>query len=381
MPPPRAVTERAPPPARTVEQPRENFELEPKLVQSFRSDGKLVRVEVIRAQNAGPMRPAVIMLHGASGLGSGWLGYPYGEELARRGIDAFVVRYYDGLDANDGAKSSSDLHYRREQIISDAISFVAARADIDPNRIGVYGMSLGAFHALALGTHDSRVSAIADVMGAMPGQIALGSVTSMPPTLLIHGARDRIVPIERMYDVASMLDQIGTPYEVKVYTDQAHNLTGPAHTDSILTVADFFDRQLNGASLTASAAVPSSSRTLTSIAEIQPVIAKRTVSSRKSKDAKSSKVASKEQRGNVKGAAKVPAKTHAKAIAGKESAKSTTVAKATSNPTAATRTASKAKAGGIQKEVRTASKATPAKAKISPTSRAPVDRNQLAATR
>src|SRR3546814_8143748 len=85
-------------------------------------------------------------------------------------------------------------------------------------------------------------------MGAMPRHVPASSVSHMPPTLLIHGARDRVVPISRMYEVASLLDDIGATYEVKVYMDQAHNLAGAAHTDSVLTVADFFDRQLNGAS-------------------------------------------------------------------------------------------------------------------------------------
>src|SRR3546814_9443196 len=111
-------------------------------------------------------------------------------------------------------------------------------------------------------------------MGAMPRHVPESRVSHMPPTLLIHGARDRIVPISRMYEVASLLDDIGASYEVKVYMDQAHNLAGAAHTDSVLTVADFFDRQLNGASTSvANAAVPQSVRALTDLAEIKPAVA------------------------------------------------------------------------------------------------------------
>src|SRR3546814_2727273 len=105
------------------------------------------------------------MLHGASGLGRGWLLFPHGEELARRGMDVFVVRYYDGIRGNDAAKASSGMHEEREQVISDAIAFVGAQQGVDPSRIGIYGMSLGGFHALLLGAHDSRVAAIANVMG------------------------------------------------------------------------------------------------------------------------------------------------------------------------------------------------------------------------
>ncbi|MET4700605.1 dienelactone hydrolase [Constrictibacter sp. MBR-5] len=354
------------------------FELEPRLVRSFRSDGKLVRVDVIRAVGAGSSRPAVVMLHGASGLGSGWLVFPHAEELARRGIDAFVVRYYDGLDGNDGSKSSSALHYRREQIISDAISYIASIPEIDPQRIGVYGMSLGAFHALALGTHDRRVAAIADVMGAMPGQIALSSVTSMPPTLLIHGARDRIVPIERMYEVASRLDDIGASYEVKVYTDQAHNLAGAAHTDSILTVADFFDRRLNGAAQTASAQVPASARTLTSLSEIKPVITARTQS-------KSTKTALNSR--SKKGAkdVRVTAKSSATKVAGKprETPAKVATAPIRSTTKASGQSASSANAarGAKDTKSRQAAVSRPEPQPAATRTKTPVDRNQVAATR
>src|SRR5690606_1139453 len=199
-----------------------------------------------------------------------WLVYPHGEELARRGMDVFVVRYYDGLKGNDAVKSGVALHDRREEIISDALAFVATRPGIDPSRIGVYGMSLGGFHALALGATDGRVAAIANVMGAMPRQVPADRIEKMPPTLLIHGARDRIVPISRMYEVASMLDTIGANYEIKVYLDQAHNLAGDAHPDSVLTVAEFFDRQLNGASGTTVTSTVPSPQILTSLDELRP---------------------------------------------------------------------------------------------------------------
>src|SRR3546814_4039770 len=91
------------------------------------------------------------------------------------------------------------MHEEREQVISDAIAFVGAQPGVDPSRIGIYGMSLGGFHALSLGAHDSRVAAIANVMGAMPRHVPASSVSHMPPTLLIHGARDRVGPVSRLY--------------------------------------------------------------------------------------------------------------------------------------------------------------------------------------
>src|SRR5690606_1710269 len=69
------------------------FSLEPS-PGVFASNGRPVRIEEMRAAEQGT-RPAVILLHGASGVGSGWLIYPYAEEIARRGIDAFVIHYFE----------------------------------------------------------------------------------------------------------------------------------------------------------------------------------------------------------------------------------------------------------------------------------------------
>src|SRR3546814_17504616 len=82
-------------------------------------------------------------------------------------------------------------------------------------------------------------------MGAMPRHVPASSVSHMPPTLLIHGAGDRVLPISRMYEVESLLDDIGATYEVKVYMDQAHNLAGAAHPARVLPVPDVLDRPLN----------------------------------------------------------------------------------------------------------------------------------------
>src|SRR3546814_4345412 len=120
--------------------------------RSTRTDTLFPYTTLFRS-NPDPQHPAVIMLHGASGLGRGWLLFPHGEELARRGMDVFVVRYYDGIRGNDAAKASSGMHQAREQVISDAIAFVSAQPGVDPSRIGIYGMSLGGFHALSLGAH------------------------------------------------------------------------------------------------------------------------------------------------------------------------------------------------------------------------------------
>src|SRR3546814_1485620 len=122
---------------------------------------------------------------------------------------------------------------------------------------------------------------------------------------------------------------------------QAHNLAGAAHTDSVLTVADFFDRQLNGASTSgANAAVPQSVRALTDLAEVKPAVAAgRTAAKPPKRDRVSKTTAGK------------PSKAPAKVLV-----------KAAPKPTA--------------KPTRIAAKAPP-----KPAAKPAVDTNQLAATR
>ena len=218
----------------------------PRIAESFRSGGRTIPMEMMRA-NATGRSPAVVMLHGASGIGSGYMIYPYGGAIAERGIHAFVVDYYDGLEVS-GSKASPAHFAVRERIIADAVAAVRARPDVDPDRVGIWGLSLGGFHALALAAQDPQIAAVVDLVGAMPQNIPIDDVTHMPPTLVMHGSNDRTVPPRRMAQVASMLDRIGAPFEVKLYVGEGHSFSPPNHADSVRRSAAFFDRYLNNGS-------------------------------------------------------------------------------------------------------------------------------------
>jgi dipeptidyl aminopeptidase/acylaminoacyl peptidase len=212
----------------------------------FLHDGRFVRVEMFHGHGAGQL-PAVIILHGASGLGDGTLFYSQAEALARRGISAFVVHYFDGLPTRRGAASPS-LHDKRERIVTEALDFVESQPFVDPSRIGVFGLSLGGFQALSLASKDERIQAVVDVIGAMPAQITRDGVARMPPTMILHGDRDRTVPFRRAQELAQLLDSIGTPYEMKIYHGETHYFRVAAREDSVRETVDFFARHLRAPS-------------------------------------------------------------------------------------------------------------------------------------
>src|SRR5690606_21900525 len=210
---------------------------------SFMIDGRRVRVDVVRAETAADEQaPAVLILHGASGLGDGTLFYPQAKALAERGSSAFVVHYFDGIPHSH--KAAPALHDEREKVIAEAVSYVQQQDYVDADRIGIFGLSLGGFHALSLGSRDERIQAVVNVVGAMPAEVQRRGVHRMPPTLVLHGERDRTVPVRRAHDLVSLLQNVGAEHEVMIYQGQGHTFRGEAREDSINRTVDFFERYL-----------------------------------------------------------------------------------------------------------------------------------------
>ncbi|HEX6957188.1 MAG TPA: prolyl oligopeptidase family serine peptidase [Ferrovibrio sp.] len=229
-------------PAKSAEPARRAAEAEG---AGFTINGRRVRVDVVKAdgdQTETDKSPAVLILHGAHGLGDGALFYPQAKALADRGISAFVVHYFDGIPQSH--KASPLLRDERERVIEAAVSFVSKQPYVDPDRIGIFGLSLGGFHALSLGSRDPRIQAVVDVVGAMPAEVQRQGVHRMPPTLILHGDRDGTVPVRRAYELANLLQEVGAEHEMKIYHGQGHTFRGEAREDSISRTVDFFERYL-----------------------------------------------------------------------------------------------------------------------------------------
>lgn len=241
------------------------------------SQGKRFRMECRRADAAAPA-PAVIILHGLHGIGRSTLYARLAEALNERGIHAFIFEYLtpEPPPGNPPAKAGSKTAVARPQgqaqgqtqpggkvvtpakpaprspgvesaaqarAISEAITAVQALGYVDHRRIGMFGLSLGGFHALALAARDQRIAAVVNMFGAMPRATA-PEVTRMPPVLILHGDRDAVVPVRRAYELDRLLKRIGAEYEMKIYKGQGHSFRGGADADSLSRSVDFFARRL-----------------------------------------------------------------------------------------------------------------------------------------
>ncbi|MFB3915322.1 MAG: dienelactone hydrolase family protein [Terriglobales bacterium] len=206
----------------------------------YTSDDKQITVERFFPLGAGPF-PAVIALHGSGGL-RGFAEEP-ARLLAARGFAVFVLHYFDRTGTNWADERSIRKHFPLwMKAISDAVTYVGHQRQVDASRTALLGFSLGGYLALAVASQDPRVRAVVEFFGGIPEE--LSNTRQMPPTLILHGDADHIVPISEARNVEKLLQRIGTPYEIKVYPGAGHVFTAPLMLDAGLRTLRFLQKHL-----------------------------------------------------------------------------------------------------------------------------------------
>jgi dienelactone hydrolase len=214
--------------------------------ETFISGGRAISVEIYAPADTDGPHPAVIMLHGADGLHSNAQYRTGAQAVAGAGYAVYLVHYLDRTAERRASFATVFQNFLPwTETVRDAVSWVSARPGVDPDRIGLVGISLGAALSLATAGNDRRIKALVSYFGPLP-EGAVARDARLPPTLILHGAADRVVPVANAYAVESLLKEQGTPYEMKVYPGQGHGFTGAAHADATRVVLAFLERHLEG---------------------------------------------------------------------------------------------------------------------------------------
>ena len=211
--------------------------------ETFRSGGVQVTTEWFQPAAAGAKSPAVLLLHGADGMARGET-YRFGARaLSAAGFHVVLVRYFErtGDTRANWASLRQDAPLWLETV-RDAVTYVSGKPDVDRDRIAVVGFSLGASLALAAAGEDARIKAVVDVFGPMP--TGADKAARTPPVLILHGARDRIVPVEHAHKIEALLKSREVPHEIKIYPDQGHGFHGTAQIDAAGRILAFLQRHL-----------------------------------------------------------------------------------------------------------------------------------------
>jgi carboxymethylenebutenolidase len=235
------------------------FELVPAIASATDIEGRQillpakerqVSVTYFRAAGDGP-RPSALLLHGANGFDTQIQSYDrYGAELARNGMDAYLVYYYSRTDQRLMA-SGADVFVTRfpawVRLVDDLAEDLLADKSSN-GKIGLIGFSNGATLAAGAGALDPHITAAVSYYGAVPFPI-MDQVKRLPPLLILHGDADTIIPVGQGQALASFARQLGGSAEITIYPGARHGFGSRLDTkdgaDALARTVAFMARALN----------------------------------------------------------------------------------------------------------------------------------------
>ena len=123
----------------------------------FNAEGTTLRGWLYRPEGDAPV-PGVAMAHGFSAVKEMYLD-AFAEVFAEAGL-ACLVFDNRNFGASDGEPRQVVSIAGQLEDVRDANAYVRGRADVDPDRVALWGTSLGGGHALTLGARDHRLAAV-----------------------------------------------------------------------------------------------------------------------------------------------------------------------------------------------------------------------------
>ena len=191
------------------------------------------------------------------------------EYMLRRGLAVIAI---DGPGQGE-AEYEFPIEPAYERVVTAVADYLKGRDDLDPDRLGVFGVSLGGYYAARSAAYEPRVRAAVDLAGpyrwdqdwdALPSQTrttfqarsgaaspaqareraaaltltdAAARITC--PLLVVHGGRDRLIPAYH----AERLVREAPGAELMLYPDGSHGVTNHAF-ESRAAMADWLAARL-----------------------------------------------------------------------------------------------------------------------------------------
>lgn len=215
-----------------------------KSTDTFNSDGKAIRIDSF-VPNGDNRYPAVIALHGSTGMDDSLSSDRPARMLAAQGYAVFLLHYFDRTATTDqpSPEEMRALFPDWMATISDAITYTHKLRQVAKNGTALVGFSLGAYLALALGATDQRVKAVVDFCGGLPEEL-LAQNPKLPPTLILHGEDDRSVPIAEAHKLRDLAERTGSVCECKFYEGEGHYLSTMTMLDAAQRIPQFLKEHL-----------------------------------------------------------------------------------------------------------------------------------------
>jgi dipeptidyl aminopeptidase/acylaminoacyl peptidase len=248
----------------------------PQNVMTKAPDGLEIHNQIFLPKDLKPgeKRPAIVFVHGGP-IRQMLLGYHYmhfyhvayavNQWLASRGYVVMSVNYRSGVGYGKSFRTAPNTGGRGNAEYQDVLAggkYLQTRADVDPNRIGIWGLSYGGvLTAQALARNSDVFKAGVDLAGVHlwgnsldPDSVSYQSSaisaidTWKSPVLLVHGDDDRNVQFSQTTGLVQLLRAHNVYHELIVYPDDTHEpLLHKRYLYAFDRLEEFLGRFLKGA--------------------------------------------------------------------------------------------------------------------------------------
>lgn len=224
--------------------------VKPEVVITKAADGLEIHNQLFlpRDLKPGDRRPAIVFVHGGPVRQMlpayhymqfyHWA-YGINQWLANQGYVVMSINYRSGVGYGRSFRTAPKTAGEGNSEYQDVVAggkYLQARPDVDPNRIGIWGLSYGGvLTSQALARNSDIFKAGVDLAGVHlwgssldPGAVSYQSSTIgaidgwKSPVLLIQGDDDRNVAFQQMTGLVQLLRQRDVYYELIVFPDDVH---------------------------------------------------------------------------------------------------------------------------------------------------------------
>lgn len=196
---------------------------------TFPSGGQTASGFLYLPHGAGP-HPAIVVIQEWWGV-TPWIK----QQAARYAADGYValaVDLYRGKATDDPEVAHELMRgLPQDQGVRDLVSgfnYLAARRDVDRNRIGAVGWCMGGTYAALLAVNEPHLRAVAINYGALPTEKS--SLESIHAKVLGNfGALDQGISPESVHAFQASMQSLGKPVDAKIYSDAGHAFENPGN--------------------------------------------------------------------------------------------------------------------------------------------------------